>query len=111
MNRSIPEDVLRLPNPPPENPVIVALQNAMLATASSLKPSELDFQTEIDQRLLWAKGLALLLADAANATAAYQADFDQDGLHAAAVMLHNEIQTVGYLHDALQHCLNEGVVR
>lgn len=111
MNRSIPEDVLRLPKTPPENPVAQALHAAMLATASSLDPSGLDFQTEIDQRLLWAKGLALLLADMANAVAAYQADFDQDGLHAAALLLHNEIQTVGYLHDALQHCLNEGVAR
>ena len=95
-----------------QNPVAQALQAAMLATASIANPEHLDFQSEINQRLEWAKGLAMLLADAANAANLDgSVPFAPDGLYVCALLLHNEIQTVGYLHDALQHCLNEGVAR
>ena len=87
------------------NPVAKALQHAVLTTATAIDPDHLDFQSEIDTRLLQVRGVIDLLAEATGAADSSGDGLSMDGLHCLARLAHNELITISILHECLQRVI------
>ncbi|HPE72650.1 MAG TPA: hypothetical protein PK018_10875 [Candidatus Competibacter sp.] len=89
-----------------KNPVAVALQHAALLNSTSIDPEQLDFERELDCRLLWVRNVVSLLADMAGNADCNNFELNPEGLHGLARLLGNELSTISILHEKLQCALN-----
>ncbi|HRF45909.1 MAG TPA: hypothetical protein PLD30_17040 [Candidatus Competibacteraceae bacterium] len=89
-----------------QNPVAIALHHAALLNSTSIDPEQLDFESELDCRLLWVRSVVSLLADMAGNADCYNFELNPEGLHGLARLLGNELSTISILHEKLQCALN-----
>ncbi|HRF45112.1 MAG TPA: hypothetical protein PLD30_12890 [Candidatus Competibacteraceae bacterium] len=92
-----------------QNPVAVALQRAVLTTATAIDPEQLDFESEIDSRLLIIRSVVNLMAEATGAADGYGNELPMEGLHGLARLIGNELTVISILHESLQRVFNAEV--